>query len=130
VRLINKRGPEPRRSPDRAAKYLPELNEFLINADFLVFIDMIDRWHERYSDAPGARSHIEDAVHEWFEQALIETVLGVQALSGSQEWNPQDIAKAWSEDALTAAVMQRYHIDNSIKLVLGAWLGSLKETAA
>jgi hypothetical protein len=91
---------------------------------------MIDRWHERYSDAPGARSQFEDAVHEWFEQALIETVLGVQALSGSQEWNPQDIAKAWSEEALTAAVMQRYHIDNSIKLVLGAWLGSLKETAA
>jgi hypothetical protein len=85
-----------------------------------VLIDKIDRWHESYSDAPGARSHIEDAVHEWFEQALIETVLGVQALSGSQEWNPQDIAKAWSEEALTAAVMQRYHIDNSIKRVLGA----------
>ena len=115
---------------DRAAKYLAEQNEILINADFRVFTDMIDRWHERYSDAPGARSHVEDAVHEWFEQALIETVLGVQALSGSQEWNREDIAKAWSEEALTAAVMQRYHIDNSIKRVLGARLGSLKEKSA
>ena len=115
---------------DRAAKYLAEQNEILINEDFRVFTDMMDRWAERYSDAPGARSHVEDAVREWFEQALIETVLGVQALSGSQEWNMEDIAKAWSEEALTAAVMQRYHIDNSIKRVLGARLGSLKEKSA
>lgn len=115
---------------DRAAKYLAEQNEILINEDFRVFTDMMNRWSERYSDAPGARPHIEDAVREWFEQALIETILGLQALSGSQEWNMEDIAKAWSEEALTAAVMQRYHIDNSIKRVLGARLGSLKEKTA
>ncbi len=115
---------------DRAAKYLAEQNEILINGDFRVFTDMIDRWHERYSEAPGARSVVEDTVREWFEQALIETVLGVQALSGSQEWSVEDIGKALSEEALTAAVMQRYHIDNSIKRVLGARLGSLKEKSA
>lgn len=115
---------------DRAAKYLAEQNRILINADFRVFQDMIDRWHERYLDAPGARSHVEEVVREWFEQALIETVLGVQALNGSQEWHHEDIAKAWSEEALTAAVMQRYHIDNSIKRVLGARLGSLREKSA
>jgi hypothetical protein len=115
---------------DRAAKYLAEQNEILINGDFRVFRDMIERWLERYSDAPGARSTVEDTVHEWFEQALIETVLGVQALKGSQEWSVEDIARAWSEEALTAAVMQRYHIDNSIKRVLGAKLGSLKEKSA
>jgi hypothetical protein len=76
------------------------------------------------------RSVVEDTVREWFEQALIETVLGVQALSGSQEWSVEDISKALSEEALTAAVMQRYHIDNSIKRVLGARLGSLKEKSA
>jgi len=115
---------------DRAAKYLTEQNEILINGDFRVFTDMIARWHERYSEAPGSRSIIEDTVREWFEQALIETVLGVQALSGSQEWSVEDISKALSEEALTAAVMQRYHIDNSVKRVLGARLGSLKEKSA
>jgi hypothetical protein len=115
---------------DRAAKYLAEQNEIQINADFRVFTDMIGRWHERYSDAPGAQSVIEDTVHEWFEQALIETVLGVQAMNGSQEWSVEDIGKALSMEALTAAVMQRYHIDNSIKRVLGARLGSLKEKSA
>lgn len=115
---------------DRAAKYLAEENVILINGDFRGFTDMIDRWHRRYSDAPGARQTVEDTVHEWFEQALIETVLGVQALSGSQEWSVEDIGKALSEEALTAAVMQRYHIDNSVKRVLGARLGSLKEKSA
>ena len=71
-----------------------------------------------------------DTVHEWFEQALIETVLGVQALSGSQEWSVEDIGKALAMETLTAAVMQRYHIDNSIKRVLGAKLGSLREKSA
>jgi hypothetical protein len=89
---------------------------------------MVDRWSERYSEAPGARQAVKDTVHEWFEQALVETVLGVQALSGSQEWSVEDIRRASSEEALTAAVMQRYHIDNSIKRVLGARLGSLKES--
>ena len=70
---------------DRAAKYLAEENVTLINGDFRGFTDMVDRWYERYSDAPGARQAVEDTVHEWFEQALVETVLGVQALSGSQE---------------------------------------------
>jgi hypothetical protein len=115
---------------DRAAKYLAEENVLLINGDFRVFMDMIDRWHQRYSDVPGARTAVEDTVHEWFEQALIETVLGVQALGGSQEWTVEDIAKSLSEESLTAAAMQRYHIDNSIKRVLGARLGSLKEKSA
>lgn len=115
---------------DRAAKYLAEQNEILINGDFRVFTDMVDRWHERYLEAPGARPVVEDTVREWFEQALIETVLGVQALSGSQEWSVEDISRALSEEALTAAVMQRYHIDHSVKRVLGARLGSLKEKTA
>lgn len=115
---------------DRAAKFLADQNRILINADFRVFTDMIDRWHERYYEVPGARSHIEEVVREWFEQALMETVLGVQALRGSQEWTYENIAKAWGEEALTASVMQRYHIDNSVKRVLGARLGSLKEKSA
>ena len=121
---------QPGELEDRAAKYLADQNRILINADFRVFTDMIDRWHERYYEVPGARSHIKEVVQEWFEQALIETILGVKALSGSQEWTSEDIARAWSEEALSAAVMQRYHIDNNVKRVLGAQLGSLKEKSA
>jgi hypothetical protein len=73
---------------------------------------------------------VEETVHEWFEQALIETVLGGQALTGSQEWSVDDIARSLSQEALTYAVMQRYHIGNSVKRTLGPKLGSLREVAS
>jgi hypothetical protein len=57
---------------------------------------------------------------------LIETVIGVQALH-SQEWTVEHLAKALSEEALTAAVMQRYHVDVAVKRALGAKLGSLRD---
>ena len=45
-----------------------------------------------------------------YEQALVESVLGMRALHNAKEWSDRDIDKALSSEALTAAVMQRYHI--------------------
>jgi hypothetical protein len=112
---------------DRAAKYLPDQHLLQINADFRAFGDMVDRWSKQYPAA--ARDVIEDVVREWFEQALIEAVLGVVSLKGSQEWPDDHIAKAWSEEALTAAVMPRYHIDVAVRRALGSKLGSLKQAS-
>lgn len=113
---------------DRAAKYIAEDNLIQANADFRVFTDMADYWCEEYELEQGSRVVV-DVVEEWFEQALVETVLGCQSLQGEREWSPADIERALSEEALTAAVMQRYHVANSIKRTLGARLGSLKEKA-
>lgn len=118
---------------DRAAKYLVEENLLLINADFRVFRDMIDRWVKLYEAAgvtAGLQPVAEDAVREWFEQALIESVIGVQSMRDSKEWSVEDIAKSLSQEALTTAVMQRYHVDNSIRRALGSKLGSLKDRSA
>ena len=115
---------------DRAAKTSPEKNLLQINADFRVFTDMEERWCRFYSATSGAKPTIRDVVHEWFEQALIETVLGVQALHGSQEWTPKDMGEALSEEALTAATMQRYHVDVAVKRSLGAKLGTLRDKTA
>ncbi len=109
---------------DRAAKYVPEGNLILINADFRGFTDMIGRWLGRYPDIPGAGPVVEDTVREWFEQALLETVLGVRSLAGSQRWSVEDIGRALSEEALTAAVMQRYHVDAACKRLLPRRLGA------
>jgi hypothetical protein len=114
---------------DRAAKFLPDQNLLQINADFRVFTDMVDRWTTRYSGVAGARNVITDVVREWFQQSLIEAVVGVQALEGAREWSPEDIARALSEEALTASVMPRYHLDFSISRSLGTKLGSLKQKA-
>ena len=90
---------------------------------------MTSRWCERYSHVPGALAVVRDVVREWFEQQLVETVLGTQALRGSQHWTIEDLQAAWSEVALTAAVMPRYHIDYNVKRTLGAKLGTLKGVA-
>jgi hypothetical protein len=70
---------------------------------------------------------IKETVREWFEQALVETIVGAQGLQGSAYWPADDLNKLWSEEGLTAAVLQRYHVDVNVKRTLGAKLGSLKE---
>jgi hypothetical protein len=121
---------EPGFLEDRAAKYLPEQNLLLINADFRVFSDMIDRWCEKYGQVAGARDAVTDVVREWFEQGLVETVLGVQGLTGSREWSFDEIKMCLSEESLTTAAMQRYHVDMAVRRGLGAKLGTLKEKAS
>lgn len=40
---------------DRAAKYLPQSHTLLINSDFRIYEDMIERWSRQHKDVPGAR---------------------------------------------------------------------------
>jgi len=86
---------------------------------------MIKRYETVYQSVPGARLKIESIVREWFEQTLIEAVLGLMAIKDSPEWNPDQTASAWSEEALTAAVMPRSLIDFAIRRALGTKLGSV-----
>lgn len=115
---------------DRAAKYLEDQDLILVNADFRVFEDMINRWLERYAGVPAAAENIREVVREWFAQQLVEAVVGAKALRGSREWPGDSIKALWSEEALTAVVMPRYHVDVSIKRALGARFGSLRNAAA
>jgi len=110
---------------DKAAKYLPEQNTLLVNGDFRVFSDMIKRLCKEKDTSQGANIEniVEDVVHAWFEQALVETVLGIQQLKGSKEWGTDAVNKALSEEALTTAVMQRYHVHIACRRELGAKLG-------
>lgn len=110
---------------DRAARYLSEQNLLLINGDFRGFTEMIDRWVNRYSHVPGCRQTIQEVVREWFEQQLIETVMSAHALKQSGKWSSQEVRGLWDEDALTAAVLPRYHIDMNIKRALGHKLGKV-----
>jgi uncharacterized membrane protein YgcG len=116
---------------DRAARYLAEQHMLLINADFRVFADMVQHWTERYAkehgETAGLRDIVRDSVHDWYEQALVETVIGVQALKGSREWSMKQIEASLSEEALTSVVMQRYHPYNSVKRELGTKVAPLKK---
>lgn len=110
---------------DRAAKYLVDQNTLQINGDFRVFADMVDHWCLGIGDGSGLRDIVESACRNWFEQALVETVIGVQALRNSKEWSTDDIEKALSPEGLTSAVMQRYHVNVAVKRELGSKLGKL-----
>lgn len=116
---------------DKAARYLEEQHVLKINADFRVFTDMTDHWLVAYTKEhgtiPGLREIVRDSVHSWYEQALTETIIGLQALRGSKEWPTNNLQDAWSESALSSVVMQRYHPYNSIKRELGTKVASLKK---
>jgi hypothetical protein len=111
---------------DRAARFLLQQNKLIINGDFRVFADMIERWARFYSHIPGVRATVKQTVEEWFQQQLVETVVSAQALKRTGRWSLDELSRLWSEEALTAAVLPRWHIDQSIKRHLGHRLGSLK----
>jgi hypothetical protein len=50
-------------------------------------------------------------------------VIGVQQMRGSKEWRPEEIERALSPEALTSAVMQRYHVYIACRRDLGAKFG-------
>jgi len=120
---------DPKDMEDRAAKYLQEQNLLLINADFSVFTDMIDFFRKEYKDASGILGVIVEVVRAWFEQALVETIIGVQGLMNRKDWTTSNIEAALSQEALTASVMQRYHVHLAARRELGIKVGSLKQKA-
>jgi hypothetical protein len=101
----------------------------LINADFRVFMDMVRRWTKEYGGRPGVEEAVQESVRSWFATALVETVIGIQALKDAKEWSVEDVDKAVSEEALTAVVMSRYHVNNSVKRELGTKLGKLSHAS-
>lgn len=111
---------------DRAAKFLLQQNKLIINGDFRVFADMTERWARLYTHIPGAKGTVKQTVEEWFQQQLVEAVVSAQALKRTGTWSLDELSRLWSEEALTAAVLPRWHIDQSIKRQLGHRLGSLK----
>ncbi len=101
-------------------------HNLLINADFFVFKEMEARWLEKYSNIPESEKEIiKEVVQEWFQQQLVEVIMSAHALKQSEKWAKQEIDELWSEDALTAAILPRYHIDINIKRSLGQRIRSL-----
>jgi hypothetical protein len=111
---------------DRAAKFLLDQNRLIINGDFRVFTDMIERFKRELGGNSAVNEIITQAVRTWFQQALMETLIGIQALQKGKEWTADDITKAISEEALTATVMPRYHVYTSVKRELGSKLGKMQ----
>jgi len=115
---------------DRAATYIPETKTLLINQDFRVFTEFIAHWERQYRSVPGAKAIVTEAAREWFQQTLTEVIYSVDYLRGDKQWSDQDVASVLSEEALTAAVLPRYHIEMAVRRALGSKLGSVKDRVA
>jgi hypothetical protein len=103
---------------DRAARYVESENTIKGNKDFQGFKDVVDYFSKIYPEEDLQKAIIE-AVYEYFQQQLIETVAGVLSLRGRKYWDYDQCQKAWSEEALTASVCCRYHILEAIDKQLG-----------
>jgi hypothetical protein len=114
---------------DRAASYIRQSNLIKGNADFRGFTNLIEHFASTYTGKAGAREVAARVVYEWFQQVLVEAVLGARSLEGSQEWTLEQLERALSEEALTTAVAPRWHVYNSIKRTIGSQLGT-REVAA
>jgi hypothetical protein len=95
---------------DRAACFLPDQNILQINDDLAELTDLIAYCCKDVAHFPSVKDFVATLVRTWYEQALVETVLGVRALRNRKEWSDRDIEKALSPQALTAAAMQKYHV--------------------
>ncbi len=115
---------------DRAAEYLPDQNILFINEDFRVFEDMRKRWKAKHRDTPGSEAIVTDVVKEWFEQTLVEAVLGALGMKGSPEWSTDQINGLLSPEGLTASVLPRFSVNQNIGRALGSKLGSLNKDVA
>lgn len=109
---------------DRAAQFIPSANLIKANRDFQGFIDVIQHFSAKYEDIEGAEQRVISIVQESFEQQLVEAVAGAMALKNRPRWKPTDFDAAISEEALTLAVMPKYHLINFIRRKLTAALGS------
>lgn len=108
---------------DRMAQYLPGPNLIRANFDFRGFRHFVN-----IMVADNNRSAeieiITRMIMEAYEIVLIECVLGIKSLSKSANtWPREDLANALSAEALTAAVMQRYHIHQVLKRNVNHRLG-------
>lgn len=121
---------EPGEIEDRAARFIERDNLIKANKDYQGFRDVLDYFIKRYQHIPGASEAIADPVYEQFEQLLIETVAGAMSLKGREHWSPDDFETAVSDEALTAAVMTRYHIVKAINQSLRSRLGKPELQAA
>jgi hypothetical protein len=113
----------PEELEDRAAEYLEKDNIIRANADFQGFTDIVAHFTGEYAEIEGSEAIIKSDVHEVFEQQLIEVVAGALSFRNRPRWNPEQFKQAVSQEALTSAVMCRYHLVNQIRRSIGGKLG-------
>jgi len=107
---------------DRAAALIGEDGrmavEIAANVDFRMYQSILGTLLQEFnSDGDDSRALlIAQIAREWFEQKLIETVIGVRMLENGGTWSPQALSDALDPKALTAAfISDTFHTRAAIR---------------
>jgi hypothetical protein len=117
---------QPGEMGNRAGCYCPEPNVLKINEDFPAFAQLVQLVHAQAGCEACLLPVVKGVVRGWYEQALIETIVGAQAMRRCG-MSDQDISALTSEEALSAAVLSRYHLSKAAKWELGTKLGAMTQ---
>ena len=104
---------------DKAAHFDAVTNTLLINGDFRGFVAWVEYFAAQYPSMAGVREEVEKNVRIWWEQALLEAVIAHRDYKRSPHWEMQEL----SDEALTVAVLPRYHMFNALKRGIRTVLG-------
>jgi hypothetical protein len=115
---------------DRAAVYYEKDNKIIANNEFQGIRDVIEHFAKIYPDKPEAYSVITPLVKAGFEQQLIEVVYGALSFKNRSGWNPDDYKTAISPEALTTAVMCRFHLIQQVNRTVKNQLGKPESAAS
>lgn len=116
---------------DKAAQYDASSNTLFINGDFRGFQCWIEFYVNQYPKEKMIRGFVTEELSQWWEQTLIETVILFQNFKTSPHWVMS--LPHLTDEALTVAIMQRYHLNNVLKRAVRTKFGAPQketETAA
>ena len=95
---------------DRAALFIERDNKIMANQEFQGLLDVKEYFLQEYSQHEEIESIVAGIVRDLFEQQLMETVVGACSFKNRPNWTPTDFANSTSPEALSTAVMCRYHL--------------------
>lgn len=105
---------------DKAAHYEAASNALFINGDFRTLVAWIEYFAKQYPSTTGVREAVKSQIMIWWEQMLLEAVLAFQDFRRSPHWTEMNTL---SDEALTMAVLPRYHLFNAFKRAIRTQLG-------
>lgn len=119
---------------DRAAEISGDVltsNLIKANSDFRGFLDIVRFLSKEFNPAGDDAIHrkIVEYVQEWMEAQLVEAVMVVRNLINGRTWSRRDIQEALSPQALTAVVLNRFHLVERVKRSLNSDLAKTTRAA-
>lgn len=110
---------------NRAAEYVRNAHQILINKDFWLFKQEFEYWASMYQSVQGAQRHVTEVIQEVYGLALGSRVMHAWTLQGKPGWEDDDqFQKLVSPESLTLACLGIAHADAQIAPKIGGRLGA------